>query len=321
MNAGFDFNNVSHREEPAEQEGRRRSGSEDSGGQQDLRNPAIYNTSRPEGLNASTREPPSAGLLGTGGSWILDSIVNLLAALRVNPNILTLIGLFINIFAAVLFAKGMFTWAGLVVLFAGIFDMVDGEVARRTGRVTRFGAFFDSVIDRYSDMVLLLGLVDLVREARSDPLRRPCGDFADRIDHDQLHARPRRIAHSCLQSRVSRKAGTDCPADHRCADQPDGRRDVGHGDSLQLDRLSAHLVHVAGNQEAGTDLRELEDSGTQATAWSKAVNPQGACNFRSALKLAAIGSPPQQDEVVAVTIRKVAKPHRSSDGVVWSGIS
>ena len=100
-----------------------------------------------------------SGLLGTAGTWILNSIVNLLAAFKVHPNVLTLIGLFINIFAAVLFGKGMFTWAGLVVLFAGIFDMVDGEVARRTGRVTRFGAFFDSVIDRYSDMVLFLGLV------------------------------------------------------------------------------------------------------------------------------------------------------------------
>ena len=108
---------------------------------------------------SSTRDTSISGLLGTGGSWILGSIVNLLAALRVKPNILTLIGLFINIFAAVLFANGMFTWAGLVVLFAGIFDMVDGEVARRTGHVTRFGAFFDSVIDRYSDMILFLGLV------------------------------------------------------------------------------------------------------------------------------------------------------------------
>ena len=98
-------------------------------------------------------------MLGTGGTWVLGSIVNLLAALRVNPNILTLIGLVISIFAAVLFARGMFTWAGLVVLFAGIFDMVDGEVARRTGRVTKFGAFFDSSIDRYSDMVLFVGLV------------------------------------------------------------------------------------------------------------------------------------------------------------------
>jgi len=100
-----------------------------------------------------------SGILGTGGRWILDSIVNLLAAFRVNPNVLTLLGLAVNIVAAVLFAKGMFTVAGLVVLFAGIFDMVDGEVARRTGRVTRFGAFFDSVIDRYSDLLLLLGLI------------------------------------------------------------------------------------------------------------------------------------------------------------------
>jgi phosphatidylglycerophosphate synthase len=107
----------------------------------------------------STRDTSISGLLGTGGSWILGSIVNLLAALRVKPNILTLIGLFINVFAAILFAQGMFTWAGLVVLFAGIFDMVDGEVARRTGHVTRFGAFFDSVIDRYSDMILFFGLV------------------------------------------------------------------------------------------------------------------------------------------------------------------
>jgi CDP-diacylglycerol--glycerol-3-phosphate 3-phosphatidyltransferase len=105
------------------------------------------------------RVAPISGVLGTAGWFILDSIVNLLAALRVNPNVLTLLGLVVNIFAAVLFAKGMFTWAGLVILFAGIFDMVDGEVARRTGRVTRFGAFFDSVIDRYSDVMLLLGLV------------------------------------------------------------------------------------------------------------------------------------------------------------------
>lgn len=107
----------------------------------------------------STRASSISGVLGTGGTWILNSIVNMLARARVNPNVLTLIGLFINIFASILFAKGMFTLAGLVVLFAGIFDMVDGEVARRTGRVTRFGAFFDSVIDRYSDVILLLGLV------------------------------------------------------------------------------------------------------------------------------------------------------------------
>jgi len=100
-----------------------------------------------------------SGKIGSAGKWVLNLIVGWLSDHRVHPNILTLIGLVINIFAAVLFAKGLFFWAGLVVVFAGIFDMVDGEVARRTERVTKFGAFFDSVIDRYSDMVLLLGLV------------------------------------------------------------------------------------------------------------------------------------------------------------------
>ena len=100
-----------------------------------------------------------SGRIGAGGKQIVDSIVDGLAKLHVHPNILTLIGLLINIFAMVLFAKGIFRWAGLVIVFAGIFDIVDGEVARRTKRVTKFGAFFDSVIDRYSDMLLLLGLV------------------------------------------------------------------------------------------------------------------------------------------------------------------
>ena len=99
-----------------------------------------------------------SGRIGAGGKWVLDSLVVWLSNLRINPNVLTLIGLLINIFAMILFAKGIFLWAGLVILFAGIFDIVDGEVARRTERVTKFGAFFDSVIDRYSDLLLLLGL-------------------------------------------------------------------------------------------------------------------------------------------------------------------
>jgi CDP-diacylglycerol--glycerol-3-phosphate 3-phosphatidyltransferase len=99
------------------------------------------------------------GRIGAGGKRVVNSIVNLLASARIHPNVLTLIGLVINIGAAILFYKGIFTWAALVVCFAGIFDMVDGEVARRTNRVTKFGAFFDSVIDRYSDVLLLLGLI------------------------------------------------------------------------------------------------------------------------------------------------------------------
>jgi CDP-diacylglycerol--glycerol-3-phosphate 3-phosphatidyltransferase len=99
------------------------------------------------------------GQIGASGKRIVDSLVIWLSRLRIHPNILTLIGLLINVIATILFAKGLFFWAGLVITFAGLFDIVDGEVARRTERVTKFGAFFDSVIDRYSDMVLLLGLM------------------------------------------------------------------------------------------------------------------------------------------------------------------
>jgi len=110
-------------------------------------------------VSTAVEKPSISGRIGAAGKWIFDGLVGWLSDLRIHPNLLTLLGLVINIGAAVLFAKGLFFWAGLVVLFAGIFDMVDGEVARRTKRVTTFGAFFDSVIDRYSDLLLLLGLI------------------------------------------------------------------------------------------------------------------------------------------------------------------
>src|ERR1017187_10075905 len=90
---------------------------------------------------------------------IIQAIVSALALSRVHPNVLTFIGLLINIWAAFLFSYGRFIAAGLVVIGAGLFDMVDGRVARETNRVTRFGGFFDSVLDRYSDLALLVGLL------------------------------------------------------------------------------------------------------------------------------------------------------------------
>jgi CDP-diacylglycerol--glycerol-3-phosphate 3-phosphatidyltransferase len=97
--------------------------------------------------------------IGAGAGSIIKLIVKVLALSRISPNALTLIGLLINIYAAVLLAQGRFLAAGLVIIGAGIFDMVDGRVARATGQVTRFGGFFDSVIDRYSDLALLMGLL------------------------------------------------------------------------------------------------------------------------------------------------------------------
>ena len=95
---------------------------------------------------------------GKGSGWLLQKIVNGLALSKISPNTLTFIGLIINIVAAFFFgyARGenahrMFLYAGLILIGAGLFDMVDGRVARQTNQVSVFGAFFDSVIDRYSD--------------------------------------------------------------------------------------------------------------------------------------------------------------------------
>ena len=105
-------------------------------------------------------------IVGRALGKVLHRIVHGLALTKISPNALTFIGLLINVGAAFLmgYANGenqarMFRYAGAVIIGAGIFDMVDGRVARATGQVTTFGAFFDSVIDRYSDVVLYFGLL------------------------------------------------------------------------------------------------------------------------------------------------------------------
>jgi len=97
--------------------------------------------------------------IGIGAGKILYWIVHALALSKIHPNVLTFLGLLINIYAAFLLGRGQFFYAGLVIIGAGLFDMVDGRVARETRQVTRFGAFFDSVVDRYSDLALLMGLL------------------------------------------------------------------------------------------------------------------------------------------------------------------
>ena len=113
------------------------------------------------------------GAFGKGCRVLLMAIVNRLALARISPNVLTFMGLVINIIAAILFGYAtaenqgrMFFYAGLVIIGAGFFDLVDGRVARATNQVTRFGAFFDSVVDRYSDVALFFGL--LVYYARAN---------------------------------------------------------------------------------------------------------------------------------------------------------
>ena len=75
------------------------------------------------------------------------------------PNMLTVIGLLLNCGVAVVLARGHLFWGGVFVLAAGLFDLLDGAMARVTDRVSPFGAFFDSTLDRYSEVVVYLGLL------------------------------------------------------------------------------------------------------------------------------------------------------------------
>ena len=90
---------------------------------------------------------------------IVTMIVRPLAGLGITPNTLTVLGLMLSILTAVVIAQGLFLAGGLLVLFAGIFDMFDGAMARARNASTTFGAFFDSTLDRYSESIILFGLL------------------------------------------------------------------------------------------------------------------------------------------------------------------
>jgi len=109
------------------------------------------------------------GLIGTICMFPLRAIINACVALRIHPNTLTLIGVIINVGAAWALAHDRFVLAGFVMIVANIFDFIDGKVAHRLQLQSRFGAFWDSTLDRFSDLALLVGLIHLYSSlVRSD---------------------------------------------------------------------------------------------------------------------------------------------------------
>jgi len=96
--------------------------------------------------------------------WTTEPIVRLFVRLRMGPNTITVMGFLITCSAAFFFAKGWFGYAGWAMIFGASFDMFDGRVARLTGRESRSGAFFDAVMDRFSEGATLLGLAYYFRE-------------------------------------------------------------------------------------------------------------------------------------------------------------
>jgi CDP-diacylglycerol--glycerol-3-phosphate 3-phosphatidyltransferase len=90
---------------------------------------------------------------------VLVPLARIFERLGLTPNVLTLIGLALNALVAVVLARGSIFVGGVLLLFASSFDAMDGTLARVTGRQSRFGAFFDSTIDRYSEAVVYGGLL------------------------------------------------------------------------------------------------------------------------------------------------------------------
>lgn len=101
----------------------------------------------------------------TLAGWIVKPLVPFLSRIRLKPNSLTLFGLAVNVIAAVAIATKHFLAGGFLILSSGLFDLLDGALARFTKQATHFGALLDSTVDRFSEAILFLGLlVVAVRE-------------------------------------------------------------------------------------------------------------------------------------------------------------
>ena len=101
------------------------------------------------------------GLIGRICLFPLQLIIRTCVVLKIHPNTLTFIGVLINVAAAWALGLGKFVIAGVIMVVANIFDYIDGKVAVELNAVSAFGGFWDSVIDRFSDLSLFIGLIFL----------------------------------------------------------------------------------------------------------------------------------------------------------------
>jgi CDP-diacylglycerol--glycerol-3-phosphate 3-phosphatidyltransferase len=97
---------------------------------------------------------------------IIDPLLQTLARNRVHPNLLTTIGFFATLGAAFAFHQHLVRFAGFLILVGGFFDILDGQVARLTQLGSKFGAFYDSTLDRISEIAVFLGILSLYNDYR-----------------------------------------------------------------------------------------------------------------------------------------------------------
>jgi phosphatidylglycerophosphate synthase len=113
------------------------------------------------GVLRATNPVTFTGAIGAVCNYPLRLIIAACTRLGIHPNLLTFTGVLINVAAGWALAVGDFRTAGGIMIVANIFDFIDGKVALETGAVSKFGGFWDSVIDRFSDLALSVGLIYL----------------------------------------------------------------------------------------------------------------------------------------------------------------
>src|SRR5579864_6457268 len=131
--------------------------------------PRRVDPSEPTELKPRRKRMTFTGAVGAVCMFPLRAIIRACVALRIHPNVLTFVGVVINVAAAWALGLGQFLLAGVIMIAANVFDFIDGKVAHQLQLQSRFGAFWDSTLDRFSDLALLVGLIFLYSKlGRSD---------------------------------------------------------------------------------------------------------------------------------------------------------
>ena len=106
--------------------------------------------------------------LRSGVYGIIRPLIDVLVRHRVHPNLLTTLGFLSTLGAGLAFHQHEVRWAGFLILLGGFFDILDGRVARLTGLGSKFGAFYDSTLDRISEIVVFIGILSLYNSYRQE---------------------------------------------------------------------------------------------------------------------------------------------------------
>jgi len=136
-------------------------------------------------------------------SW-LEPATDAIARMGIHPTALTVIGLLFSIAAGAAYAKGYFPVGGLLLLLAGLCDMTDGAVARATGKGSPFGAFLDSTVDRYSELLVYLGLAAYYVQAHRVEWIAVFLAFSGSLMVSYTRARAEGLRHECRVGWIQR---------------------------------------------------------------------------------------------------------------------